>query len=364
MTKTTNHYVRALAVLVAAMLALLIAASGVALAVNKVCPSGTTQSNPCSGTTGNDLLIGTSGFDFIKGLAGNDKISAGEGDDTTEGGGGDDTYSYRNEWGQDTLIDSGGSADHLNFSAVGDGTHDVRVDLFPENGSVGVTGPNLVERVTFSGSTTVIEKVTGSSGRDIIFTSRAVNTLSPGPGTGGAVLADYGGFSNGSITVPVSSDTYTRFAKSGYGEVFIIDHGGTSDKLILPFASTDAYFEAFNFDSDPEADDLMIMTSETDDVFIQGQLAPHDSTNSSQKGHIEAIQFTNETISIGSESPQGQTLSGTTADAGSTEAQVAALNEDSNLDVAEKEKLSKAAKKLIEEEKNGALLTPSDGGER
>ncbi len=43
---------------------------------------------------------------------------------------------------------------------------------------------------------------------------------------------------------------------------------------------------------------------------------------------------------------------------------LALSNEDSNLDVAEKEKLSKAAKKLIEEKKNGALLTPSDGGER
>ena len=86
MTKTTSYYVRTLAMLVAAIAAALVLASGAALAVNKVCPSGTTLANPCSGTTANDLLIGTSGFDYIKGLAGNDKISAGAGDDTTEGG--------------------------------------------------------------------------------------------------------------------------------------------------------------------------------------------------------------------------------------------------------------------------------------
>ncbi|MBA3636961.1 MAG: hypothetical protein H0W57_11160 [Rubrobacteraceae bacterium] len=48
-TAKTNHYVRKLTLLLAAMLAaLVVVASGVALAVNKVCPSGTTQANPCS----------------------------------------------------------------------------------------------------------------------------------------------------------------------------------------------------------------------------------------------------------------------------------------------------------------------------
>jgi hypothetical protein len=47
--------------LLAAMVAALMAASGVAFAMSKVCPSGTTQANPCSGTTGIDTLIGTSG---------------------------------------------------------------------------------------------------------------------------------------------------------------------------------------------------------------------------------------------------------------------------------------------------------------
>jgi Ca2+-binding RTX toxin-like protein len=78
--------VRRTLLLLGVMVATLIAASGVALAVNKVCSSGSTQANPCSGTTGIDTLIGTSGVDYIKGLAGNDKISGGAGYDTTDGG--------------------------------------------------------------------------------------------------------------------------------------------------------------------------------------------------------------------------------------------------------------------------------------
>jgi Ca2+-binding RTX toxin-like protein len=94
--------------LVGMMAATLVTASGMALAVSKVCPPGTTQANPCAGTKGIDSLVGTGGADYITGLAGNDKISGGNGDDTTDGGVGNDTYSYKGGWGIDTLIDSGG----------------------------------------------------------------------------------------------------------------------------------------------------------------------------------------------------------------------------------------------------------------
>jgi hypothetical protein len=69
-----------------------------------------------------------------------------------------------------------------------------------------------------------------------------------------------------------------------------------------------------------------------------------------QKGHVEQIQFTDETIAIGSETP-AQTLSGDAKTAGGAEARVAELNEASNLDEAEKAKRSEAAKKMIEEAK-------------
>jgi Ca2+-binding RTX toxin-like protein len=349
----TSYYARKLALVLAAMLAALVVASGAALAVSKVCPAGSTQANPCSGTSGNDLLIGDQfGPDYIKGLAGNDKISGVKGDDTTDGGGGSDTYSYREGWGTDTLIDSGGSADHLNFSAVASAsTYGVLVHLTPEKGFNQVSVLNSAERVNLSGSSTLVEKVTGTSAYDYINTSQAANTLKPGPGAGGATLRDYAGCTSSfdcSTPIPASSDTYTGLAASGYGHIAIEDFGGTADRLVLPFASTDAYFEAQSAgDGDTALDNLMIFTSSTDYVRISGQLDPAHS----QKGHIEQIQFTDETIAIGDESPQAQALGGARS-SGGAEAQIAALNEASSLGAAEKERLSKAADKATEEAKN------------
>ncbi len=136
-----------------------------------------------------------------------------------------------------------------------------------------------------------------------------------------------------------------------YGIVTIKDFGGTADKLVLPFASTDVYFSAFDNDTDGAADLLLMYTNSTDAVVIFGQLEPYVD----QAGHIEAIRFTDGTLSIGSATPQSQTLSAAPADASSAERQVAELNEASTLDAAEKEKLSEAAKKVLEEAKNERL---------
>ena len=58
--------------LLLAMVAALVVASGTALAVSKVCPSGTTLAKPCLGTKAADKLTGTSRTDYVNGLAGND----------------------------------------------------------------------------------------------------------------------------------------------------------------------------------------------------------------------------------------------------------------------------------------------------
>ena len=341
--------------LLTAMVAALIAASGVALAVNKVCPS-VMQANSCTGTKTNDTLIGTSGPDDIKGLAGNDKISGGADNDTTNGGSGNDTYSYTDGWGTDTLTDGSG-IDTLNFSAVATSGNGVFVQLSGDVGGANyVQGPNG-EWVNLPSGTPVIEKVKGSAGLDTIRTGAAANTLQPGPGTGGAYFEDYGGCTSGwycDHDIPASSDTYSGFAASGYGYARIEDWGGMADKLILPFASTDVYFEAYNHDNDPADDDLIIMTSSTDKVWITGQLEPvHVGNGQQRKGRIESIQFTDTTLAIGSETPQPQTLSGAKT-TGNAEEQVQKLNEASNLDEAEKEKRSNAAKKTFNEYKEKA----------
>jgi hypothetical protein len=225
----------------------------------------------------------------MMGLGANDNISGGAGNDTTDGGAGNDTYSYKDGWGQDTVIDSGGT-DALNFSAVQSAGLSVFVQLSGDNdGSNYVQGPNGA-LVNLPSGTPAIEKITGSSGHDEIRTGSAVNTLQPGPGTGGANITDWGGCPSTycSDNIPVSSDTYSGFAASGYGSVVIMAWSGTADKLILLFASTDVYLEAYNQDNDEAADSLLMLTSSTDSVDIEAQLEPiYTAGGTQQKGRIE-----------------------------------------------------------------------------
>jgi Ca2+-binding RTX toxin-like protein len=348
--------------LLTTMVAALVTASGVALAVNKVCPSGTTSSNPCKGTaktntsSGNDTLIGTPGTDYIVALSGNDKISAGAGNDTTNGGSGNDTYSYRDGMGTDSVVDASGT-DTLNFAAMSSG---IRASLYPGNTSFPanwVNDSSFARLVTVSSDPgNVIEKVVGSaSGDDFIQTGEAANILQPGPGPGGATLIDLGGCDSSNVgnppdcgnppnlPVPVSNDTYSGFLAGGYGAVRISDLGGTADKLILPFASTDAYFEASDSDGNGSLDSLLIMSTSTDSVSIFGQLVPYLG----RAGHIETIQFTDGNFSIGSASA---TVSSTASS--SDTSQVDALNAASTLSAAKKEELTKAAKKILSKAKN------------
>ena len=107
---------RALLVLLA-VVAAIVAASGAALAVSKVCPSGTTQANPCLGTNDSDRLRGTSGTDYINGRAGNDVELGLRGNDFLRG-----------QWGRDVLV--GGTEQFLtpNFDTMYGGEHaDVNV---------------------------------------------------------------------------------------------------------------------------------------------------------------------------------------------------------------------------------------------
>jgi hypothetical protein len=91
--------------------------------------------------------------------------------------------------------------------------------------------------------------------------------------------------------------------------------------------------EAYNQDNDQADDGLLIMTSSTDSIDIDGQLEPvYQGDGIQQKGRLETIQFTDTTMSIGSETA------------------VQTFNAASKLAASEKEKRSKAAKKVIEEE--------------
>ena len=324
-------------VLVLTMAATLVLASGVALAVNKVCLSGTTATNPCKGTaktktsSGNDILMGTSGPDYITALSGNDLITGAGGNDTTDGSSGNDTYSYRDAWGTDTLRDSAG-IDALNLSAT---TTGVDIRMVPQwtnyNRVVSTGGSDLVTM-----GTSVVEKATGGWGSDALYGGPAVNTLSPGGG-GVDTLWDYGGFTGqeGFAPVPPSNDTYKGFASNTALDQ-VMDFGGTSDTVDLkPFVSTEVYFEAVDFDGVSNTQEsLLLLTGNNSGVVILGQFSDYNGTFGDQGSRIERLVFADGTF-------PGPVQ----------EVQVQSLNEASALDATEKETRAKAVKKLIAEAK-------------
>lgn len=82
---------RKVALLLTAMVAALVAASGVALARDVTCEPGNSFFDPCQGTTGDDLITGTTGGDYITALEGVDTVNARGGGDEVFGGGARDT---------------------------------------------------------------------------------------------------------------------------------------------------------------------------------------------------------------------------------------------------------------------------------
>jgi Ca2+-binding RTX toxin-like protein len=120
---------RRIVVLLIAMAAALIVASGVAFAVIKDCQPdikcvGTPQTDVLTGTSGSDRIYGLAKGDTLYGLGEGDRLVGGGGaddlrggyvpnttatddgaNDTLSGSGGSDTYIFGNGWGADTVID-------------------------------------------------------------------------------------------------------------------------------------------------------------------------------------------------------------------------------------------------------------------
>ena len=102
---------RKVALLLTTIAAALVAASGIALALNVTCEPGNSESDPCLGTTGDDLITGTTGGDYITALEGVDTVNARGGEDRVFGGGARDTLEGAG--GLDLLYGEAG-ADTLN----------------------------------------------------------------------------------------------------------------------------------------------------------------------------------------------------------------------------------------------------------
>jgi Ca2+-binding RTX toxin-like protein len=147
--------------------------------------SGATIENVTGGAlgdtiTGNALdnsLSGGAGDDTLQGGAGNDTLEGGAGNDLLIGGAGNDTFRFDtdNALGSDTIDESGGGVDTLDFSATT--TRAVAVNL-------GVAGAQVVNAgltLTLSSGAT-IENVIGGALGDTITGNALDNSLSGGAG--------------------------------------------------------------------------------------------------------------------------------------------------------------------------------------
>ncbi len=288
--------------------------------MTKVCPTGSTATNPCLGTaksstaSGADVLFGTGGSDYVKALSGNDWIAGGAADDLTNGGSDNDTYSYKDGWGNDTLSDPSG-VDAANFTGVtvpapdGGICHYLEVLLIPDWGAVynraeagrfdcnAASTPTVLASVSLNSS--VVERVRGAAGYDRLYTGKGSNTLKPG--AGGAQLTDFGGDPGDSVRpdLPASNDAYAGFKS---GEHRVLDWAGASDTLDLrPYSSDDAFFEAVDLDASGTEESLKISVERQDgtflDVYVYGHLGALTPPRlSSVDGRMEKILFADTTI--------------------------------------------------------------------
>lgn len=129
-----------------------------------------------TGFTGRAELVGAGGNDALKGGSGSDILEGGTGDDTLTGGAGDDTYRFDadSQLGSDTIDESGGGVDTLDFSRTE--SWEVAIDL----GLTTIQTVNANLKVTLGLG--VIENATGGVLGDTLRGNSADNRLIGGGG--------------------------------------------------------------------------------------------------------------------------------------------------------------------------------------
>jgi Ca2+-binding RTX toxin-like protein len=152
----------------------------------------------------------------------NDIITGGSGNDTLTGGAGNDVFRFDtdNALGSDTIDESGGGIERLNFSATT--TRAVSIDL--SNPAAQVVNVGLT--LTLSAGNT-IENVTGGALGDTITGNALNNTLEGGGG-------------NDLLTGGAGNDTYRFDTDNALGSDTINESGGGVDRLDFSATTTRA----------------------------------------------------------------------------------------------------------------------------
>ena len=139
--------------------------------------TGNSLNNDLYGRGGDDLIDGGAGRDVIFGESGNDTLRGGDGNDYLAGGAGDVIYQFSANLslGSDTIDESGGGIDTLDFSSTT--IFGITVNL--GQASAQNVCPNLT--LTLSAANTV-ENVVGTSYNDTIVGNSLDNVIFGGAG--------------------------------------------------------------------------------------------------------------------------------------------------------------------------------------
>ena len=190
--------------------------------------NGTISNDYISGEAGNDSLYGDAGDDYLTGGAGNDTLDGGAGNDTLYGGDGDDRYLWTLGSGNDTVQDTNGTADTINFGSLN--SSDVEFVISPYSGDDGIiikiksSGEMLRIQNWFTGSQYKIESFQFADGT---LTPTQVQTLATANGLNGTE-------NNDAIYAPNSFSTVVH----GNGGNDTIN-GGTSAQIMYGDNGTD-----------------------------------------------------------------------------------------------------------------------------
>ncbi len=165
------------------------------------------------GGAGDDVLYGGAGNDILRGFGGDDALYGEQGNDTLEGGLDNDTYYFANDFGNDTVEDTGSDLNRAT-GRVGD-TWDftaVSTDINFDFGSAGYLDGDIVKATNLTNSVT-----------EVASQRFAVETVLGGSGAGGT-----------------GSDTFNIYRTADYGDnpgrdVLLLDGRGGSDTYISYF---------------------------------------------------------------------------------------------------------------------------------
>ena len=176
-------------------------------------------------TLANSLVINS----MLQGADGNDIITGGKGNDLLVGGSGNDTYLFDTDLvlGNDTIDESGGGIDTLDFSSTS--SRSIAINLANASAQIVTAGNHSLAL----SSATTIENVIGGSAGDNLVGNNLGNSLFGGPGNDRLT----GGFGDDQLFGESGNDTYL-FQDYGTSESDLIsDTAGIYDLIDFSQAS-------------------------------------------------------------------------------------------------------------------------------